>query len=139
MVSALYVHPFNCSHSDLLHDFATMQPSKSCFLPRRGANFEKKAQIFKKEDVQSHQSTGKQEQGTKDSHSCKCDKAIVFHGLPKRPVQGGHKQERYIFVAYFATPRSAQFADRRRKKANRASKGAIATNKVTNTAFIPSF
>ena len=105
----------------------------------QAANFGKNTQIFKKEDVQSHQSTEKQDQGTKDSHSCKCDKAIVFYEVPKRLIQGGHKQEIHIFVSYFATPRIAQIADRRRKKANRASSGAIVTNKVANKAFIPSF
>ena len=122
-----------------LLDFASMQPSKSCFLLKRGANSNKITVNLKKDDVQSHQSTENKEQGTKISHSCICDKAIVLYELLKRPAQGALKQEIHIFVEDFATPRNGKVADSRRKKANRASKGAVATNKVPNTAPIPSF
>ena len=75
----------------------------------------------------------------KKSYSCKFDKAIVFYELLKRSLQGARKQEIHIFVEDFATPRNGKIADSRRKKANRASKGAVATNKMPKIAFLPSF
>ena len=75
----------------------------------------------------------------KKSHSCKFDKAIVFYELLKRPAQGARKQEIHIFVEDFATPRNVQIADSGRKKAKRASKGAVTTNKMPKIAFLPSF
>ena len=76
-----------------LLDFASMQLSKSCFLLKRGANSDKITVNLKKDDVQSHQSIENKEQGTKISHSCICDKAIVLYELLKRPAQGALKQE----------------------------------------------
>ena len=93
---------------------------------------------FEKGDVQSHQSTEKNEHGTNISHNCTCDKAVVFMNCQKDRPTGARKQEIHIFVEDFATPRNAQIADSRRKKANRARKGAVITNKVANTALIPS-
>ena len=49
--------------NDFLHDFTTMQPSKSCFLLKQGANSYKITVNLKKDDVQSHQSTENKEQG----------------------------------------------------------------------------
>ena len=89
--------------------------------------------------MQRHQRTEEKVQGTNISHSYKFDKAIVFYELLKRPAQGARKQEIHIFVEDFAAPRNAQIADFARKKVIRASKGAVATNKMPKIAFLPSF
>ena len=91
---------------------------------------------LKKDDVQSQQSIENREQGTKISHSCICDKAIVLYELLKRPAQGALKQEIHIFVEDFATPRNGKIAAWSEKIAIGTAKKAKRANQMTKNALI---